>query len=272
MIVLTSGWSGRWPPGEKQTRGRLRYDTLGPWVSRSPDGGLSWWVDQQAFPQTASTGQPNVPFGDDQIANNGDLGVAVYTTEGRLTDKYQDRECRSFFYRSKDDGKTWGEPVPITSANETTVLHLGDGRWLALARTGTGVEKKDALDLFGSADDGRSWQFKRTMTGYQRVNGNLARLRDGRVLFTYGDRWSPHGTRGLEAAVSADGGETWSDRVRLTDWNGLDGGYPSSVQRADGQIVTAYYGSALPGDPPTSANNYHMGVLVWDAARTFPKP
>ncbi len=110
------------------------------------------------------------------------------------------------------------------------------------------------------------------MTGYQRVNGNLARLRDGRVLFTYGDRWSPHGTRGLEAAVSADGGETWSDRVRLTDWNGLDGGYPSSVQRADGQIVTAYFGSALPGDPPTSANNYHMGVLVWDAARTFPKP
>ena len=72
--------------------------------------------------------------------------------------------------------------------------------------------------------------------------------------------------------MSADGGETWSDRVRLTDWNGLDGGYPSSVQRADGQIVTAYYGSALPGDPPTSANNYHMGVLVWDAARTFPKP
>lgn len=142
MIVLTSGWSGRWPPGEKQTRGRLRYDTLGPWVSRSPDGGLSWWVDQQAFPQTASTGQPKVPFGDVQIANNGDLGVAVYTTEGRLTDKYQDRECRSFFYRSKDDGKTWGEPVPITSANETTVLHLGDGRWLALARTGTGVEKK----------------------------------------------------------------------------------------------------------------------------------
>jgi hypothetical protein len=72
--------------------------------------------------------------------------------------------------------------------------------------------------------------------------------------------------------VSADGGETWSEPVRLIDWNGLDGGYPSSVQRADGQIVTAYYASALPGEAPDSAKGYHMEVIVWDPERTFPKP
>lgn len=272
LLVLTSGWSGRWPAGAKQTRGRLRYNTLGPWVSRSPDGGLSWWVDKNGFPETAPTGEPNVPFGDVQIAANGDLVVAAYTTETRLTDDYGARKFQAYLYRSKDQGKTWGDPVLIAAANETTILPLGGGRWLALARTGTGVERKDALILCGSTDDGRSWQFKRTMTGYQRVNGHLARLRDGRVLFSYGDRRFPHGKRGLEAAVSADGGETWSERVRLTDWNGLDGGYPSSVQRADGQVVTAYYCSALAGEPATSAENYHLGVLVWDVEKTFPRP
>ena len=269
LIVLTSGWSARWPANVKQTRGKFRYDVLGPWVSRSSDGGLSWWVDRSGFPERAPTGQPNVPFGDVQRAQNGDLGVIAYTTEERLTDRYQDRKFRAYFYRSRDDGRTWGDPVLVGPANETTVLHLDGGRWLALARTGTGVEKKDALSLYGSTDDGRTWQLKRAMTGYQRVNGHLARLRDGRVLLTYGDRASPLGQRGLEAAVSADGGDTWSERVRVADWNGGDGGYPSSVQRADGQVVTAYYCSALPGDPVDSMKNYHMGVVVWDAVRTF---
>jgi len=125
------------------------------------------------------------------------------------------------------------------------------------------------VTLYASTDDGRSWQFKRVMTGFQRVNGHLAKLRDGRVLFTYGDRASDFGKRGLEAMISADGGEAWSKPVRLVDWNGLDGGYPSSVQRKDGQIVTAYYSSALPGEPPNSYKGYHMAVIVWDAEKTF---
>ena len=36
--------------------------------------------------------------------------------------------------------------------------------------------------------------------------------------------------------ISADDGATWSEPVRLIDWNGLDGGYPSSVERADGLL------------------------------------
>jgi len=290
LIVLTSGWSDRYPEDRPRPRGRFRHSPLGPWVSRSPDGGLSWWVDKEAFPQNGPTGQPAVPFGDVQIARNGDLGVSIYTTREPLV-RYEDRKFVSYFYRSRDDGRTWGEPVLITEANETTVLHLGNGRWLACARTGTGVEKKDALVLCSSNDDGRTWQVRRALTGYQRVNGHLALLRDGRVLFTWGDRMSafalrgmepgapakakamqrraPDAHRGLEAAISRDGGETWSEAIRVLDWNGADGGYPSSVQRADGQVVTAYYASALPGEPWDSAKSYHMGAVVWDPGRSF---
>ncbi|HEY6170569.1 MAG TPA: sialidase family protein [Verrucomicrobiae bacterium] len=271
LIVLTSGWSNRYPPGAPHTRGSFRYEVLGPWLSRSPDGGKSWWVSKDAFPQTTPGGQPAVPFGDVQIAHNGDLCVVVYSPQGPW-EKYEERKFRSWLYRSKDDGKSWGGPVVVgPDANETTPLHLGNGRWLAAARIGSGVEKKDQVQLFASNDDGRTWTFKRTMAGFQRVNGHLAKLRDGRVLFSYGDRASDFGRKGLEAMLSADGGDTWSEPVRLIDWNGLDGGYPSSVQRKDGQIVTAYYASALPGEPPDSYKGYHMAVIVWDADKSFPK-
>jgi hypothetical protein len=271
ILVLTSGWSNRWPAGATRTRGSFRYEVLGPWLSRSPDGGLSWWVHKDAFPQTTPAGQPAVPFGDIQIAANGDLCVSVYSPQGPW-EKYEDRRFRSWLYRSRDDGETWGDPVVVgPDANETTPLHLGDGKWLAAARIGSGVEKKDQVLLYASADDARTWTFKRQMTGLQRVNGHLAKLRDGRVLFTYGDRASPNGRKGLEAAVSNDGGETWSEPVRLIDWNGLDGGYPSSVQRKDGQVVTAYYCSAYRDQPADSAKGYHMEVIVWDADATFAK-
>lgn len=272
LIVLTSGWSNRWPPNEPRTRGSFRYTVLGPWLSRSPDGGVSWWVEKDAFPQMTQANQPAVPFGDVQIAQNGDLCVAVYSPVAPW-EKYEERKFRSWLYRSADDGKTWREPVVIgPNANETTPLHLGDGRWLACARIGSGVEKKDQLLLFASADDGHTWHFKRTMTGFQRVNGHLAKLRDGSVLFSYGDRASEFGKRGLEAMLSSDAGDTWSEPIRLIDWNGLDGGYPSSTQRADGQIVTAYYCSALPGEPPDSSKGYHMEVIVWDVGKSFPRP
>jgi len=270
LIVLTSGWSNRWPADRPRTRGSYRYEVLGPWLSRSPDGGHSWWVEKEAFPPRTPSGEPATPFGDVQIAQNGDLCVSVYSPQAPW-EKYEERRFRSWLYRSQDGGKTWGEPVVIgPHSNETTPLHLGGGRWLAAARAGTGVEKKDYVELYASTDDARTWTLKYGMTGFQRVNGHLAKLRDGRVLFSYGDRASDFGKKGLEAMISADGGETWSDAVRLIDWNGLDGGYPSSVQRADGQIVTAYYASALPGEAPNSAKGYHMEVIVWDADKTFP--
>jgi hypothetical protein len=272
LMVLTAGWSNRWPPGVTRTRGSYRYETLGPWLSRSSDEGKTWRVDKQLFPQTTPSGQPGTPFGDVVRAQNGDLCVSIYGTQAPW-EKYEERRFRSWLYRSKDDGNTWGEPVVIgPDSNETNILHLGDGRWLACARAGTGVEKKDFMELYASTDDARTWTKKRVLTGYQRVNGHLLKLKNGSVLFTYGDRASANGRKGLEAMLSNDDGETWSDPIRLIDWNGLDGGYPSSIQRADGQIVTAYYSSALPDQPADSMKGYHMAVIVWDAGLSFPAP
>ena len=44
-----------------------------------------------------------------------------------------------------------------------------------------------------------------------------------------------------------------------------DGGYPSSVQLSDGQVLTAYYASGIDGHA-----RYHMGVVLWDPAKSQP--
>lgn len=271
LIVLAAGWSNRWPEGMPRTRGSFRYEVLSPWLSRSGDGGKTWSTDKEGFPKVTPSGQRGTPFGDVVVAQNGDLCVSIYGTQ-EAWESYEKRRFRSWLYRSKDDGRTWGEPVVLgQDSNETNILHLGGGRWLACARAGTGVEKKDYLELYASTDDARTWVKKRQLTGYQRVNGHLLKLADGRVLFTYGDRASASGRKGLEAMISQDGGETWSRPIRVIDWNGLDGGYPSCVQRADGQIVTAYYSSALDGQPAESMKGYHMAVVVWDVEKSFGK-
>ncbi|MBT5319591.1 MAG: exo-alpha-sialidase, partial [Chloroflexi bacterium] len=47
---------------------------------------------------------------------------------------------------------------------------------------------------------------------------------------------------GIHAVLSDDNGASWNEPVVLRDDGGNhDIGYPRSVQRADGQVVTVYY-------------------------------
>jgi Neuraminidase (sialidase) len=64
-------------------------------------------------------------------------------------------------------------------------------------------------------------------------------LPDGRICVTYGYRRKPTGIR---ARTSADEGKTWSPEIVIRD-DGFDGdlGYPRSLVRPDGTILTIYY-------------------------------
>jgi len=247
LIVISSGWSD--PAGE--TRGTI----MPPLVSRSADGGRTWTIDAGAFPEpwpetgkrpTSPEGRL-VPFGDILPGQDGTLRVAMYTSGPGATR----------VYGSSDDGRTWkdlGVVNPDAVINEPALLHLGGGRWLLAARL-------DGLDLYASDDDGRSWTLQETLTGARQHPGHLLRLRDGSVLLSYGNRQEP---RGVDVRVSRDAGATWSAPRRVVGFAG-DGGYPSSVQLADGCILTAYYARAI-----ADHDRYHMGVVVWADARNSP--
>ena len=84
------------------------------------------------------------------------------------------------------------------------------------------------------------------------------RLADGRLLLSYGCRVKDR--YGVLAKLSSDEGKTWGPPIRLVKSLESDCGYPSSVQRADGRIVTAYYAKRV-----ENHERYHMGTAVWEA-------
>jgi len=247
LIVLASGWSNRYPPGKEGPP--FRESILAPWVCRSSDGARTWSVDKQAFPAKGPRGGDCIPFGDVLAGKDGMLRAAIYEVVNR-------RDDRVWIYRSPDDGKTWEQPAaldPNAYRNETALVHLGGGKWLAAARV-------SELQLYASDDDAKTWQPRGALTEASQHPGHFFRLRDGGILLSYGNRTA---NRGVDVRVSRDEGKTWSEPWRVVDWQG-DGGYPSSVQLPGGEIVTAYYAAKIEGHPA-----YHMGAVLWDPATSL---
>jgi hypothetical protein len=114
------------------------------------------------------------------------------------------------------------------------------------------------IDAYASRDDGRSWTLLSTPepdTG----EGNppsLLRLPDGRLALVYGVRARPYGIR---ARLSADRGATWTPAIALRDdGSSTDIGYPRSVLRPDGKVVSVYYFTDRAGP------DRYIGATIWD--------
>lgn len=253
LVAIVSGWSDL--PLEGQTRqrnGPFRAGVLDPVVCRSSDGGRTWSADPKGLPARCPDGGVTIPFGDILPGADGNLRLAVYTAKA-LVGLPTGSEL-VYLFRSRDDGRTWTDPVALSAPhyrNETAILHLGEGKWI-------GVARYDELGLFRSSDDGQSWQFRGTVTSTAELPGHLLRLADRRILLTHGDRTQD---KGVEVRFSKDEGITWSEPWRVNDFQG-DGGYPSSVQLPDGQVLTVYYAKKIKGH-----DGYHMGAVVWDPSR-----
>jgi hypothetical protein len=84
----------------------------------------------------------------------------------------------------------------------------------------------------------------------------MLRLADGRVCITYGVRKEPFR---MAAKLSSDGGQTWGDEIVIRGDGGCrDIGYPRSVQRADGRVVTVYYWNDNPQE------TRYIAATIWD--------
>ena len=95
-----------------------------------------------------------------------------------------------------------------------------------------------------SSDEGRTWSAPRAI-GVWGLPSHLLRLRDDRLLMTYGYRRDP---RGNLARLSDDHGRTWSEPIVLSDDGTGDIGYPSTVELDDGTLVTVWY-EVMRGSP-----------------------
>jgi hypothetical protein len=246
LVTIINGAAPVPPVG--MPREQKPYRFLPNLVCRSYDGGRSW-TSTESFTLPDGTTEV-IPFGDIERSPDGTLGVTGYTWRGGESNN-------ALFFRSHDDGRTWREAVTIGADdyNETDILSLGDGRWLAAART----LRDGHLELFASTDGGQSWARQLPLTLPRQHPAHLLRLGDGRILITYGIR--NRGLYGIGARLSPDEGQSWGPPIVLVDLeDATDGGYPSSVQLADGTIVTAYYANRV-----RAHRRYHMGIVRWQA-------
>lgn len=247
LIVLCSGWNNRLPAGQpaEWTEGTV---PLTPWISRSSDGGKTWEVSE-GFPDQPG-GRAYIPFGNILPGDDGHLRAFVYGRRDPETNKGIPYAVHAM--TSRDDGATWSDPVLVNDrGNETMAIHLGDGKWLAASRE----EADKHVHLLASDDDAKTWIRKCPLSLPRQVNGHLLKLSDDRLALTYGNRCLNN--CGVDLRFSEDGGETWSVPIRLADADYSDCGYPSTIQRADGACVTAWY-TKISGE-----FNYEMRVTTW---------
>src|SRR4029077_4496530 len=149
------------------------------------------------------------------------------------------------FCESTDDGVTWRwlSDIParagdtVAEYHELYAVEAGDGRIIVQIRNPNAANAGETLQC-ESSDGGHSWSAPRSI-GVWGLPSHLLRLRDGRLLMTYGYRRAPFGNQGR---ISADHGTTWSEPILISkDGASGDLGYPSTVELEGGQFITVWY-------------------------------
>ncbi len=213
---------------------RMSSIHVGPsWFFYTTDKGRSW-NGPYSLPDF---GQKGIAARTDYLVD-GPNALTMFLTAA----KSNGREGRVLCVRTADGGRTWnlvGMVGPEPEGNDFAIMpssvRLSPSSILTLVRHRAWIE------AYRSDDNGATWaHVVRAVPDTGRGNPpSLVKLRDGRLVVTFGYRGAPFGIR---AKISRDEGRSWSDDIVLrsdaVDW---DLGYTRSVQREDGKIVTVYY-------------------------------
>ncbi|MCC6154965.1 MAG: exo-alpha-sialidase [Candidatus Hydrogenedentes bacterium] len=222
------------------------------------------WNGPYTFP---NFDRPGVLARTDYIVNGKHDMFAFLTSP-----KDDGKEGWPYCARTLDGGLTWelqgwiGKQPPVNSygyAIMPSTVRLKSGAILSIIRHGGQFDGKKSwwIDAYLSPDEGKSWYL---LDGPKIDNaGNPAsmiRLADGRIALTYGWRHAPYG---LRARISDDEGQTWGNEIVLRhDGARWDLGYPRSVQRPDGKVVTCIYFN------DATAKERYIAATIWNPSAT----
>lgn len=211
-----------------------RQNELGCFMIRSIDDGINW------------TARYRVPM-------NSPHGPIV-TSDGRLLYPgkalYGDKKIG--IWESTDDGLSWQLLATIPTRegdsyekyHELHAVEAANGILICHIRNENMNNANETLQT-ESNDGGKTWSQPRPI-GVWGLPSHLLRLKDGRLLMSYGHRRRPFG---IQARTSHDHGATWSDPMTITnDGVSSDLGYPSTIECGDGTLVTVWY-EVLSGSP-----------------------
>jgi predicted neuraminidase len=196
------------------------------------------WSDSSVLSLEAGMMVRNRPI----VLSSGEYLLPVYLETG------EDREIvgpesTSRFLRFDPKTKRWSESGVIRSAKgniQPAVVELAPGHLLALCRRGGGygAVTHGFIVQSESNDGGRTWSEGRD-SALPNPNSavDLIKLRSGNLLLVYNHSMSERTP--LRAALSSDGGKTWSRTLDVgTGKNTF--AYPIALQAADGRLHAIY--------------------------------
>ena len=225
----------RWRAAHNRLTAAERHAELGQWMIRSTDGGRTW------SPRYSSI--VNSPHGPVQLRD----GRLLYAGKELWTGQRRNGVCES-----RDDGQTWRwlADIPTRPGDDAAQYHelhaveCGKGGLIVHIRNHNDANSRETLQS-ESADGGRTWSVPRAI-GVWGLPSHLLRLRDGRLLMSYGYRRPPFGN---QARLGTDEGRTWSEPMIISaDGASTDLGYPSTVELGDGTLLSIWY-EALKDNP-----------------------
>ena len=260
-------------------------------VSRSGDGAATWHTIEWGDNFSPVQGYRDFSTVRNIIEEEDDT-LLLFVSARSDSDKLAARRSKAWVFRSRDGGLTWPDWQEITAWDrpepmfcEASIVRLPDGRLLAAFRVegnhvigntpaprGLPRPKSDEsgghMLLMNSEDNGIHWTEPREFLNYSEVHGYLTVLQDGRILCTYANYHLPFGS---VAVLSNDQGKTWDMQhpIQLSIAADMYAGWPTSLQLADGNIITSYARSAylehtvgMAQSNPDFTRNRHKDVVA----------
>ncbi len=227
-LLPKDGSKPDWLAAHNRIPDEQRKAELGQWMIRSIDGGITW---SERYPTIV-----NSPHGPTQLSD----GRLLYAGKKLWSESKEIGVCESH-----DDGKSWQWLASIPTRDgdrhqdyhELHAVEAANGHLIVHIRNHNKTNSRETLQS-ESDDGGKTWSTPHSI-GVWGLPSFLTRLRDGRLLMSYGHRRKPFGN---QARVSEDHGKTWSPPLTISgDGSSGDLGYPSTVELEDETLLTVWY-------------------------------